>query len=1058
MMIRILKIFISCFFIAASFASCSKEEVDIEDYEQIFSVQQFDNQLNSVTSLDDSIYIVGGKTGELFEVQNTKVLCHYATASDHIYTAYKDSLGSWWVGTHNDGLHYWDGKKPDMGTPTRKYIIPEKATGYSVYNILPLHNDSILVGTSNGLYRAAINGSNILDSLYCPLLDICTGKPKPVEFRTPVVISSDSIFYPSQDGIYYVGKSNRKMWFGKAKDFKALCLSPDSKHLYALSKGNKGNNDFLWIFKNKKNPNECTPIKLSFSADHLLQVHHKLYLLSRSDLYATLADDLEKGNLRFTRVPLKRRLPEKTKSGIIYSQNDDRIRIVTERAVLSFPARSGMADLSGMMRLACLDKSSDSALYYLNLQNELFKYDPRSDSLLAQKVLELAPSATEVTALHVDKGSVFYEVNHTSLYKRPIQSSIIPLWNRFQTKQIAQYSRSTALLIENDTVYVGIKDSILSFPILSSDKKYTISSDTYATHLRKAKNSVVATTLNDGLQFIDGYSLSANFKRIRFQRDYCVANDSLALLLNNHVLYLLKDTDIIDSVALKNYDRIFVSPNGCEGIAVSTDTLQWFSLSSQDSITLGKATFGHYIIDDCIPKGDTLFISTEAGVEIVAMSQDTVDTEKAPIYLSFSEGDFKNQERNRSIIMWVVIALILISVVAGFWVKSEKNKKDREYLKEGISRLCKSLDYITDENLKKLINELKDNIDSDTIDKNLYSRLHYATDGVAFALVEKINKQIPTIKATKWNESNNLIKKCKEAKKSKDTDKMLEVIVENDRFLKKVKDDTNEVNNYLESVRPVVIQGITDKLYEESKNNNIQKALRDGRGKDTLNSLKQLMQQLNTDEIINAVKNYIKKNKDFEDKSGNYESTQYLKKQLDELITLLGKDKISNEEMRDLLIHLKTVKRHVEMAGIIKSIGDEGTDTTGLESLIKDLFNLLIKSKEDTDCLQHLLNNVVTANRDSKVRDLLAFVMATSRCKDNQTISRSNYTHSIYELVSKLGKHKHTSPADSYKSDMSRLRNSLLELSNKLKDQTREMTGSEYITKLLIDCQNKIKD
>ena len=102
--------------------------------------------------------------------------------------------------------------------------------------------------------------------------------------------------------------------FDKAKDFKTLCLSPDSMHLYALSAGS-GNDDFLWIFKNKKNPNECTPIQLSFSADYLLQVHDKLYLLSRSYLYATHINNLKKGNLRFTRGPLKRRLPEKTKSG-----------------------------------------------------------------------------------------------------------------------------------------------------------------------------------------------------------------------------------------------------------------------------------------------------------------------------------------------------------------------------------------------------------------------------------------------------------------------------------------------------------------------------------------------------------------------------------------------------------------------------------------------------------------------------------------------------------------------------------------------------------------------
>ena len=707
---RYFKAFI-CILVAVSFASCGKERVDIEDYEQIFDVQQFEAQLNSITPLDNSTYIVGGKTGDLFKVRNSIVSDHYATSSDCIYTAFVDSNGDWWIGTRNDGLHHWDGDKPDMGTPNRKYTIPKKDTGYSVYNILPLRKDSILVGTSNGLYCVTLNGSDSLSPLYCRL-DTTTRKPEPVEFRIPVVLQ-DSIFYPSQDGIYFVGMNNRKMWLDKDKNFKAICLSPDSMHLYALSAGSKGNNDLLWII-DVKNMKECSPpIELPFSADHLLQVHSKVYLLSRSYLYTTLADDLNERDPHFSRVPLKRRLPENTKSGFIYDRNADCIRIITERAVLTFPARNGMANRSGIMKLGCVD-TSDNVFYFINLQNELFKYDPRSDSLLAQKVLDLETSTADVTALHVDKETVYYEINHSSLKKLSIsgKQKYGLWWNQPKRIQIPEHPKSTALLIDGDSaVYVGFKDNILRYSLVAPDTD--VLSNSHPTSLQRVNNAVVATTLNDGLLFDNHLTICPH---IRFQEAYCVS-DSLSLLLSNHFLYLLKDTTAVDSVALKGYKRIFVSPNGRMGVAVSTDSLQWFSYTLQDSIILGKATSSnHILINGCVQKGDTLFVSTEAGVEIVDMKQDTADTEMTSTYLSFSKDKFKSQERNRRTIVWVVIVLIVITIFVGFCFNWRKIIEKVKRIESECNNLAQKLTEAND-NIKNLERE-RDNLVHKLTDAN----------------------------------------------------------------------------------------------------------------------------------------------------------------------------------------------------------------------------------------------------------------------------------------------------------------------------------------------------
>ena len=698
-MIRYFKAFI-CILAVVSFASCGKEEVDIEDYEQIFDVQQFETQLNSITPLNDSTYIVGGKTGDLFKVQYSKVSDHYATSSDCIYTAFVDSNGGWWIGTRNDGLHHWDGNKPDMGTPSRKYIIPKKDTGYSVYNILPLRKDSILVGTSNGLYCATLNGSDSLSPLYCRI-DTTTEKPEPVEFHTPVVLSLDSIFYPSQDGIFFVGMNNRKMWF-KDKNFKALCLSPDSTRLYAVSAGPKGNDDFLWIINVKNMTECCPPFKLPFSADHLLQVHSKVYLLSRSYLYATLADDLLERDPHFSRVPLKRRLPEKTKSGFIYDRNADCIRIITERAVLTFPARNGMADRSGIMKLACVD-TSDNVFYFINLQNELFKYDPRSDSLLAQKVLDLETSTADVTALHVDKETVYYEINHSSLKKLGISGKQKNglWWSQPKRIQIPEHPKSTALLIDGDSaVYVGFKDNVLRYSLVSPDTDTL--SNSHPTSLHRVNNAVVATTLNDGL-FINDYP--AICRNIRFQEDYCIVKDSLALLLNNHFLYLLNGRDVVDSIALKGYSRIFVSPNEYEGIAVSTDSLQWFSL--QDSIILGKAKSGHIQIDGCVQKDDTLFVSTEAGVQLVYINSLNAPTHLNAKFLTFDRSDYDKRKGKQILVLIVSVIVFLLSLLAwGIWKLRSKDlelKEEKESHKETEEQLKKEKESHeeTEEQLKK---------------------------------------------------------------------------------------------------------------------------------------------------------------------------------------------------------------------------------------------------------------------------------------------------------------------------------------------------------------------
>ena len=212
------------------------------------------------------------------------------------------------------------------------------------------------------------------------------------------------------------------------------------------------------------------------------------------------------------------------------------------------------------------------------------------------------------------------------------------------------------------------------------------------------------------------------------------------LLLNNHFLYLLNDTVVVDSVALKGYDRIFVNPNSRKGVAVSTDSLQWFSLSLSDSIIWGKAISNHILIDGCVQKGDTLFVSTEAGVQSAYIDNFNASTLLNANFLTFDRSNYEGNEKIRTFTFVGSIILFVFFIIAwGIWKLKNMNTLIQESMSSRIEELETSIEYIGT-NLKSKIKKVRNEFNDGQV-KHINSQIDVLKTKVKDELIQCLEKQ-----------------------------------------------------------------------------------------------------------------------------------------------------------------------------------------------------------------------------------------------------------------------------------------------------------------------------
>lgn len=691
--------------ITTCFVSCTKPS---RVHEQAFHELSLDTELASIAMVDDSVCVVGGEYGDLYFLVRGIVKRHLSSDEARIYGLYRQGDDTCFIGIRNKGAVRALFPRLDSVSETwLKYVdlsnsLPQykqisnhnennKGNQYSPYGFAKYDDDLIVTTTSNGLY--SFNVHQRQDTLnFIPYLGNREGAP--FFYCSPISIDN-AIFIASNDGVVRIDRLNNSFKIHNKSSLEGRCvglknrcivkLEMDEPMLYALSDGKDC--DSLYVLHLANLDHAVDSCQLPFSALSMILVMGKFYFVNESSLYVVSnLNDIE----HYVEIPLPHIVPSDTRNIMAYDTYSQQIRLVTRRAVLSFPSINGIGE-SDVVIQSCFDEITQRA-YFLNTKKELYAYNPDGDGE-AKKIMDL-PGNEEVSDFYVRNDIFYYIANHRQLKKIENGGFINRCFHSFvcrPSKVCDLINISTSMQIEGDTAYVGVRDLLQKVSLASgeSTKEYD-SIKPYFTRLCKVDNNLYATTLNDGTLNLTKKD-SINCNRRQFQNDFVVTGRGDSLLLDIHYLYAI-GSEKIDSLRLDGYERLFLCDDTL-GVAISRRGVQYFSLT--DSGCLRKGLFYENYINPeaCMVVADTLYLATDWGLMKMAMGDFLSPTPHGVIRFENKTTDWWG------IIMWMVMAFLCFVVL--FFLNQLRKKRVIQKLLEIIQNKDTRIQHLNNENEEK---------------------------------------------------------------------------------------------------------------------------------------------------------------------------------------------------------------------------------------------------------------------------------------------------------------------------------------------------------------------
>lgn len=745
---------ISLIFLLIWTTSCEKHSYQ---YEQGFEELSLNTELASITVIDNLCY-VGGENGDLYILKDGQVEQHIQSNEPRIYGVYggKDTC---FLGIRNKGVTRCCFKpdsschlKPDLNKEERRleYVdkvdsIPQykqipndngnnKGNNYSPYGFIR-YSDSVLTTTSNGLFFFDPNQRQ--DTLGIVQNSNRAGDPfaycSPVSFKKKIYIASDSGVV-KMDMTAGEPALQRKIYLN-GKHIAKLDIDEKEHMLYALAKLG----DCDWLYKiNLDEDTKVDSCKLPFASFGMVKALGKFYFVSSSSLYVT-RDELFSSTRedKFSEIKLPHLVPSDTRNVIAYDKKFQKIRIITNRSVLTFPVINAIGE-SELIVQTCIDHDTEK-LYFLNTENELFVYGDNYKE--AKKILQL-PQQDIVSSLQIHN-DVFYYVANNQKLKKIKNKGISFIWNNHFwcfPSTICTLDKTTVMIVEGDTAYVGLhRDELKKIDLRTGNENNDkITVKPYITRFCKTDNNdIYATSLNDGL--INTKTLNKPYRNNhKFLIDYVTTDDTYSLFLNNHYLYYQYKDITKDSINLTGFSRVFFYKNN--GVCVSKNGVQFFSINNENNcFDKDKGRFYGYSInpDGCILHKDTLFLATDFGMLKIQLGKDLIESAES-LKIPQTEIDL---EKIVKVALYIFIIIVILWGIREFLIKKSISK-----LKDDKEKLEKEKEYIE--------NKLKDTEKSlKNTQKDLLSTI---------GKKQEVDGQIEKLKEEKGNIENEL----KETKKS----------------------------------------------------------------------------------------------------------------------------------------------------------------------------------------------------------------------------------------------------------------------------------------------------
>lgn len=929
--------------------SCTKKS---NEYDISFQELSFANDiLATISILNDSVYVVGGEDGEIYLQQDDSVIADYKPDLARIYCLFIDN-DTLYAGVRNSGI-----VKLVKNNAVKQYNIPQKETRYSPYNIIPYRGDTLLTTTSNGLYYFSKGKPNNLSPI-----QYVEAPGEPFPFCSPITIGNN-IFVGSKKGIIKINTLNDKpkaepLFNGKLYNKVISKIEKkDNDTIYALS--DDPDNDTLYVC-NIKSDNITKSYGLSFSAHSFVIAEDKFYFVNEHELHViTNLDDM--GNREKEGNHVVVRLPHISSSNarniIIYDKPNEKIRIITQKALLSLPSVNGIGESKSQICGICFDEKSKT-LYFQNANNEIFKYKyDKGSEIKALKIIEL-PSADEISSLSAYDETLYFISNHQQLKSIKDRGYLQTIWSNKPDEICNLPDKSTTMFVDDSYAYVGVRDTLLRISLLEKTvEPIVLGKDVkpYVTNIKKNSDNknIYASTLNDGLFVLDVDTLSPN---VKFQNDFAFTDNGYLLLNNHYLRYYLNDPkdSIVDSVALRGYERLFFNNEKQIGAVINKNAIQFFQIDS-GNIRLSRYKSRPITPQACMIVDDSLlFLAADEGMLVECLS-DSLTTK--PVNFDHSYFAMTESLVLGGSLFFIVLFISIIILIRSHQrklrerdnrIQEEKRRREEDY-RSRVQGLIQTLDYIEDNAIIVRVRQLETEISSKDIvfNEELNKRIQKIAQQVAIGLVEVINlKQLPDIERIDWAECETVKKKCLDCIASKDTYELLERIKDNKKFLERVKYVNDRLLVYENLINNgVIIEGATSGLGEEIidvKNAFQRNSLKIAEEK--FAELEKMGNALNSGDSIKRIRIFVD-NLSMTSSSGNTIFETYVSEQLDKIKDRLSLNP-SGSVIEGILIEIKSISNPCELRKILFDIYSKVKDLSKLFEQKERLENLCKKNED----------------------------------------------------------------------------------------------------------------
>lgn len=743
-------------------------------------------------------FFVASEDGDVFVLtsSNTTTVDTLFTPFDRIYKVVPCSEAhatDFFIGTRNMGLVLCRRQADSLVAVTR-YLLPtaDRPDRYSAYDI-SVQPTGVYVATSHGLLKVAhnIKASTATASTATAVLspvDVCHDSGTSSDTLRPMVtcdilaISLRYLVCASDRGVLKVDMTTDKV--NPLVSQKAYGIALNGNAIMALVSGDS-------LLKVDLRGNRLAALSLPHPAQRYFydSANAMNYLLSDGHVQLFRDNELARPDT-WQQMNVGMSMPVNCRNIIVGNSGQHQSLLVGKYSLFRVANHQDVFNSTGEVRLACAEGRH---IYYL-VGTRLFRQDLDGRNEAVQ-LKDISGGTGDIRFMQVLNGQLYYVDSDNKAYSAPLHSSyfINSLLSFDRPVKPSLNREVTAMGVDASNVYVGIRDGLRNLHRADS----CLDNSVFITRFANGGAQTAFATLNDGV-FMgrdNRFLPIKGSRRFAFIRDVAFIpsqgqSPGLYVLTNNSLLRS-RGTDSLTFVrTATGYRRL-----------LATDSTHVYGVADFgiDNLLSSERLFPdiHFEPEACVVVDGKIYASSGSGVYVFGPTA----VKTAPDHYTTVRFVPKSLFSRTNIVLLVLLVCV---VVAGVWYGDRRRRRMRavramqERLRARVDELCRVRHLLdaqlctTLERWLSEINNLHRLAPAEAVKQadSLNRDIQQATFKVPTVLALQLERQLGDLKTRKKVPSSKERKTASEqAREGGDVYEMARAIVDNDKWLRIVRDD-----------------------------------------------------------------------------------------------------------------------------------------------------------------------------------------------------------------------------------------------------------------------------